>query len=77
VSGITVLPETDISTRTRRQPPYHVIILNDDHHSMDFVVEVLCKVVGCTQERAAEYMMLAHRSGSRPSSGPAPSKSPS
>jgi len=63
VSGITVQPETDVSTRTRRQPPYHVVILNDDHHSMQFVVEVLCKVVGCTAERAYEFMMTAHTSG--------------
>ena len=63
MSEITVQPETVVSTRTRRQPPYHVIILNDDHHSMQFVVEVLCKVVGCTVERAYEYMMTAHTSG--------------
>jgi ATP-dependent Clp protease adaptor protein ClpS len=63
VSGITVLPETDISTRTRRQPPYHVIILNDDHHSQQFVVEVLCKVLGCGEQRAEDLMMVAHNSG--------------
>ena len=43
VNGITTKPQTDEETRTRRVPPYHVILLNDDHHSMQFVVEVLCK----------------------------------
>ena len=30
----------------RRQPPYHVILLNDDHHSFEFVIEVLRKALG-------------------------------
>ena len=50
-------------TKTRRLPPYHVILLNDDHHSMPFVMEVLCKVLGCPVERAFELMLLAHNSG--------------
>ncbi len=49
-------------TRTRRLPPYHVILLNDDHHSMEFVVDVLCKVLGCSIERAVQLMMEAHKS---------------
>jgi ATP-dependent Clp protease adaptor protein ClpS len=50
-------------TRTRRIPPYNVILLNDDHHSMEFVIEVLCKVLGCPVERAYQLMMEAHASG--------------
>jgi ATP-dependent Clp protease adaptor protein ClpS len=50
-------------TRTRRIPPYNVILLNDDHHSMEFVVEVLCKVLGCAVERAVVLMREAHESG--------------
>ena len=61
--GTDVLPEIEESTRTRRVPPYHVILLNDEHHSMQFVVEVLIKALGCTTERAFEYMMEAHNSG--------------
>jgi ATP-dependent Clp protease adaptor protein ClpS len=50
-------------TRTRLIPPYHVILLNDDHHSMEFVIEVLVKVLGCAHERAYQLMMEAHASG--------------
>ncbi|MFO0846297.1 MAG: ATP-dependent Clp protease adaptor ClpS [Gemmataceae bacterium] len=50
-------------TRTRRLPPYHVILLNDDHHSMEFVVEVLCKVFGWPVENAIRHMLEAHTSG--------------
>lgn len=50
-------------TRTRRLPPYHVILLNDDHHSTDFVVDVLRKVLGCAKEHAELLMVEAHTSG--------------
>jgi ATP-dependent Clp protease adaptor protein ClpS len=50
-------------TRTRLLPPYHVILENDDHHSMEFVIEVLCKVLGCAAEHAGLLMMEAHTSG--------------
>ena len=50
-------------TRTRQLPPYHVILANDDHHSMEFVVDVLRKVLGVKKERAAELMLEAHTSG--------------
>src|SRR5437773_11014738 len=55
--------QTHEETRTRRYPPYNVILENDDHHSMEFVIEVLCKVLGCPVERAYLLMMEAHSSG--------------
>ncbi|MFQ3593923.1 MAG: ATP-dependent Clp protease adaptor ClpS [Gemmataceae bacterium] len=58
---IQVVPDQQI--RTGRIPPYNVILLNDDHHSMEFVVEVLCKVLGCSLERAVVLMMEAHHTG--------------
>ncbi len=58
-----VTTETHEETRTRRVPPYNVILENDDHHSMQFVVEVLCKALGCAVERAIEFMLEAHTSG--------------
>ena len=63
--GVTVAPdvETAEDTQTRRVPPYNVILLNDDHHSMEFVVEVLCKSLGVTVEKAFQYMIHAHTTG--------------
>src|SRR5947209_7143461 len=49
--------------QTRRVPPYHVILENDDHHSMEFVIEVLQKALGYSIERSYQLMMLAHESG--------------
>ena len=50
-------------THTRRVPPYNVILENDDHHSIEFVVDVLIKVFGCAMERAVQLMMEAHTGG--------------
>src|SRR5262245_35270211 len=56
-----VEPETENVTKTI--PPYHVILENDDHHTMDFVVDVLRKVFGYELPRAFQLMMHAHEKG--------------
>ena len=60
-----VLPEldTDTDTVTRRQPPYAVILHNDDITSMDWVILVLRKVFGYTVEKCYELMIDAHETG--------------
>jgi ATP-dependent Clp protease adaptor protein ClpS len=58
-----VLPETDTDTETRRQPPYAVILHNDDINSMDFVIAVLRKVFGYTDEKCFQLMIEAHDTG--------------
>jgi len=71
VSALPSEPETTIGTRpkeseqtrTRRIPPYNVIVENDDYHSFQFVIEVLRKVLGCTVERALQLTLVAHQSG--------------
>ena len=50
-------------TKSRLLPPYHVIIENDDFHTFDFVISVLRKVFGVTEERAFEFAMQAHKTG--------------
>jgi len=60
---ITPGTETAEETHTRRVPPYNVILLNDDDHSMEFVVEVLCKSIAVSPERAFQFMMHAHTAG--------------
>ena len=58
-----VVPDEETETRTRRQPPYAVILHNDDSNSMDFVVLVLRKVFGYAVEKCVELMMEAHEKG--------------
>jgi ATP-dependent Clp protease adaptor protein ClpS len=56
-------PSPVSETKTRLLPPYHVILENDDHHSFEFVIGVLQKVLGCATERAVQLTQVAHTSG--------------
>jgi ATP-dependent Clp protease adaptor protein ClpS len=60
-----VLPDTntDTESQTRRQPPYAVILHNDDHNGMDFVITVLRKVFGYEVEKCIQLMLEAHEKG--------------
>ena len=62
-TGTITSPSVDEEVKTRRLPPYHVILENDDHHSMEFVIHVLQKALGYSIERSFQLMMLAHNSG--------------
>ena len=59
----TVKPAERERTETRRIPPYNVILENDDHHSFDFVVEVLGKALAYTKEHAVRLTLQAHNTG--------------
>ena len=37
--------------KVRKQPPYHVILLNDDDHSYDYVIRMLKQLFGHPEER--------------------------
>jgi ATP-dependent Clp protease adaptor protein ClpS len=56
-------PKTREDQEIKLLPPYHVIIHNDDHHSMEFVIEVLTKVFGYKLEESFTLMMRAHEEG--------------
>lgn len=60
------VPEIQIieETGTDLEPPYTVIIYNDDVTPMDFVVEVLKQIFFLGNDRAAEIMLMAHIKGS-------------
>jgi ATP-dependent Clp protease adaptor protein ClpS len=60
---VTTKPRSGEQTRTRQVPPYNVILENDDFHSFEFVVEVLCKAMGYTRERAFQFTLQAHTTG--------------
>ena len=58
-----VLPAEETETRTKRQPPYAVVLHNDDLNGMDFVVAVLRKVFSFTVEKAVLHTLEAHETG--------------
>ena len=60
----TLLPETDpTAPRTRALPPYAVVLHNDDHNDMAFVVETVVMLVRLPTEQAVECMLEAHEDG--------------
>ena len=48
------LPEEQTETRTKRQPPYHVILLNDDDHTYQYVIHMLQALFGHPPETGYE-----------------------
>ena len=40
------------TTRTKRQPQYTVIVLNDDLHTFTYVIDALCRICGHSAEEA-------------------------
>ena len=56
--------ETDTEALTRLLPPYRVLLHNDDHNDMLYVVQALLKAVPkLTRRDAQKIMLLAHLRG--------------
>jgi ATP-dependent Clp protease adaptor protein ClpS len=49
--------------RTKKQPPYAVIVENDDFHTFEYVIEVLQKVFGYDLQKAFLLTSQVHYSG--------------
>jgi ATP-dependent Clp protease adaptor protein ClpS len=50
-------------TRTRFLPPYAVVVLNDDYHTFEYVIECLAKVFGYSQEKSYTLAKEIHMHG--------------
>ena len=58
-------PEELTRLRARLLPPYKVILFNDDHNDMDYVVAVLLRLINhLTSSEAQAIMWMAHMTGS-------------
>ena len=49
--------------RPKPQPPYAVVLFNDDEHSFEYVVETLMKVFGYPQEKSFTLTLQVHCDG--------------
>lgn len=65
MSDTVTLPEkaTEEQTRTRRQPPYHVILLNDDDHTFDYVIRMLKELFNHPFETGYKMAKEVHEKG--------------
>jgi len=63
--GARVEPEELTRLRAKLLPPYKVILFNDDHNDMDYVVSVLLRLINhLTAPEAIDIMLTAHLTGS-------------
>ena len=60
----TLDTDIDRSTKDELSKLYHVIILNDDDHTFEYVIEMLQAVFGFTHDTALAHTMEADATGS-------------
>ncbi len=58
-----VRPTEKNKTRTKRQPPYVVIVHNDDFHTFQYVIELLMRICGHNRLRALHLAFAIHNKG--------------
>ena len=56
-------PRTDPKTKPKRQPPYAVVVLNDDDHTYEYVILGLSKVFGYSTEKSFVLAQTIDRTG--------------
>jgi ATP-dependent Clp protease adaptor protein ClpS len=63
--GTTAVPERATKERqqTKRQPPYNVILHDDDDHSFDYVIRMLKELFAHPEEKGFQLAEEVHRSG--------------
>jgi len=49
--------------KPRQQPPYAVVLFNDEEHTFQYVVETLMKVFGYPQEKSFALTLQVHNDG--------------
>lgn len=62
-SATTALPEVEDNLSDQLQPLYHVILLNDDDHTYDYVIEMLQKVFGFPESKALSHAVEVDTKG--------------
>jgi len=65
MSQTTTVPdqETEEKTETKRQPPYHVILLNDDDHSFEYVIVMMKQLFGHPETKGFQIAQGVHTKG--------------
>lgn len=59
-----VKPEEIVRRRTQLLPPYKVILFDDDHNEMNYVIFALIHAVtNLTSDEAERIMLIAHLTG--------------
>ena len=52
---LPAVPKPKLKERTKRQPPYNVVLLNDDDHTYEYVITMLQVLFGYPRRRASRW----------------------
>ena len=58
-----VRPKTDRKEKLKKQPPYNVVLLNDDDHSFEYVIHMLQSLFGHPPEKGYQMAVEVHTRG--------------
>jgi ATP-dependent Clp protease adaptor protein ClpS len=64
MAGTTLETDVESTTKDERAKLYHVIILNDEEHTFDYVIEMLQAIFNMSQAKAFAHTLEADRTGS-------------
>jgi len=56
-------PKVDKDKKTKRQPPYNVILMNDEFHTVEYVVALCQKIFGFPAEKGLQKAKEVHKQG--------------
>ena len=59
----SAVPEIEDDTSSQIQPLYHVILLNDEDHTYDYVVEMIQKIFGYSESTAFSHAVEVDTKG--------------
>ena len=62
-NSATAYPEVEGDTSEQLQPLYHVILLNDEDHTYDYVIEMLQKIFGFSESKALSHAVEVDTKG--------------
>jgi ATP-dependent Clp protease adaptor protein ClpS len=60
---LPAVPQTVPEEKTRRMPMYHVILLDDDHHTFDYVIAMMQELFGHPREKGFQIALEVHTNG--------------
>jgi ATP-dependent Clp protease adaptor protein ClpS len=56
-------PREQHDQKVKRLPPYAVVVLNDDHHTFEYVIETFTKVFGYNLQKCVMLAKHIHEQG--------------
>jgi ATP-dependent Clp protease adaptor protein ClpS len=62
-SGAAVAPKIDTERETKLAPLYHVVLVDDQEHTYEYVIEMVSKLFHKSAQRAFEHAVEVDKTG--------------